>query len=484
VTNIAQPRTALREKVLSGLRWSAGLRFLGQLLTWAITIVVMRKLSPQDYGLLGMAFVFITYLAAINELGLGAALIQRKTLDDRMIRQIFGFLLILNIGLFLLCYFLAPIISSFFDEKRLVSIIRLLATQFILSSFVIIPESLIDRDMLFRQKSVVDLVAAMSGSLTTLVLAFAGWGVWSLVWGTLTLNIFRTSGLNVVKPCIFMPSFSLNKIRQAISFGGYVTLTRILWMFYSQSDILIVGKLLGKQLLGFYSIAMTLASLPMEKVSGLINQVAFPAFATIQGDTQQAAKHLLKAVRVMSLIAFPVLWGISSVAPPLVQVLIGKSWDVAIVPLQIISLVIPIRMVSNLISPTLLGLGRPEVNLYNVITASILLPSGFLVGSYWGIIGVSLSWATVFPIVFLINLSRLTRILKIRLLSVLCAILKPLSASVVMYIAVSIVNFHVSGFDAILRLALPALAGTVVYFGTILLLDLEGCNEMFSLLRK
>jgi teichuronic acid exporter len=482
--NSLQASTSLRQKVLSGLAWSAGLKILGQLLTWSITIVVIRTLTPQDYGLMGMAGVAITYVATVNELGLGAALIQNKDLNDNTIRQIFGLLLILNIGLFLACCLLAPIISSFFNEDRLVPLIRLLATQFFLASFTIIPQSLIVREMLFKQKSIVSLTAAILGSLATLALALGGYGVWSLVWGSIVMNMFRTVGLNLIRPYFRLPNFSFKGMRKSISFGGYVTLTRILWLFYSKSDVLIVGKVLGKQLLGFYSVAMTLASLPMEKVSGIINQVAFPAFSTVQGDTKQAANHFLKSVRVMSFLAFPVLWGISSVAPQLVELLLGRRWDMAIIPLQILSLVIPIRMVSNLMSPALLGLGRPDVNLYNVITASLFLPLGFLIGSHWGIVGVSLSWAIIFPIVFLINLFRLTRFLKIGILDVMSAMSKPFLASVAMLTLVSTISVLVSEFDPTLRLVLPVMGGAAVYCGITFFLNLDGYHEVLGLLRS
>jgi teichuronic acid exporter len=474
---------ALKQKVLSALRWSAGLKLIGQLLTWIITIVVMRKLSPQDYGLMGMAGIAISYLGTIKEIGLGSALIQEKVIDERIIRQIFGLLLIVNFSFFLLCYFLAPLISLFFNEARLVPIIRLLAIQLVIALFAIIPQSLIDRELLFRQRSVVHLMSAIAGSLTTLALALNGWGVWSLVWGSLILNLFRTVGLNLVRPYMRLPHFSFDNMRQAISFGGYVTITHILWLLYSQSDTLIVGKFLGKRLLGFYSVALTLASLPMEKVSGLISQVAFPAFATLQDDTQGAANHFLKAVRVMSLLSFPVLWGISSVAPELVSLLLGKRWDMAIIPLQILSLVIPIRMISNLVSPTLMGLGRPETNMANAITGLLLLPLGFLVGSHWGIVGVSISWATIFPVVFLINLSRATRILKIGILDVFHAMLKPISASLAMYIMVVIIKIFLVEFHPITRLTLPAIAGGAFYCWTVFLLDTHGCREAWRLLR-
>lgn len=472
------------QKVLLGLRWSAGLKFTGQLITWSITVLVMRLLSPQDYGLMGMAGVTITYLSMINELGLGAALIQKQTLDDALIRRIFGVLLVINFGLFFISSLAAPWCAHFFNEQRLIPIIRVLSLKFLLASFAIVPQSLLIRDMRFKGISLVDLCSAIAGSLTTLPLALAGFGVWSLVWGSLALSVCRTVGLNFIKPCHYLPLLSFKKIGPSISFGSYVTITRLLYLLYTQSDIIITGKLLGKEALGYYSIALNLATLPMNKVSGIINQVAFPAFATLQGNTQVVAHHFLKSVRIMSLLAFPVLWGISSIAPQLVDILIGKKWDLAIVPLQVLSFVIPLRMVSNLMNPALLGIGRPDINMCNVITASLLLPFGFLVGNHWGIVGVSLAWATIFPIVFLINLSRVSKVFRICILNVINAMLKPILASVAMYIIVVMINVMVSGFDPILRLTMPSLGGLMVYCGIILLIDVDGYHEIFGLLRS
>ena len=475
--------TDLKQKVLSGLRWRAGLRFLGQLITWSITIFVMRLLSPQDYGLMEMAGVLIAFLTMVNELGLGAVLIQRRDIDECIMRQIFGLLLIINSGLFFLSLLAAPLAADFFKEQRLIPVIRLLSVQFVMASFVIIPQSLIDREMLFKKKSIVELVSAIAGSLATLPLALSGWGVWSLVWGTLTLNLFRTVGLNLVRPYLKLPHFSFKGIGQAISFGGYVTIARILRFFYSQTDIIIVGKFLGRQLLGFYSVALTLASLPMEKISGIINQVAFPAFASIQTDTQKVASHFLKSVRIMSLLAFPVLWGISSIAPEFVNLLLGKKWSIAVVPLQILSLVIPIRMVSNLMSPPLLGLGRADTNFLNVITASLALPVGFLVGCHWGIIGVSIAWSTIFPIVFISNLSRTARVLKITVGDVIREMVSPVVAASAMYISVSIIKLFIPEFDYMVSLTSSVVVGVVVYGAMVSTLDKDGCLEALGMMR-
>ncbi len=474
----------LREKVLSGLCWSAGVRFMGQLITWAITIIVMRLLTPEDYGLMAMAGVFISFLALLNELGLGAAMIQKQKVDETSLRQTFGLLLISNSCLFLLLLLIAPLIGYFFHEERVVAIIRLLSAQFIMMPFGIIPQSLLAREMNFKKISVVEFVSAIAGSLITLMLALNGFGVWSLVWGSMTIILLRTVGLNFVCPYLHGPRFSLKGMRHTISFGSYVTLVRALWFFFLQADVFIVGRIMGKELLGFYSVAMNLATLPMQKVSGIINQVAFPAFSSIQAEPLRVASHSLKAVRIMSFFAFPLLWGISCIAPEIVSVVLGNKWHQAIVPLQLVSLIVPFRMIINLLDPAVMGLGRPDVTFSIVLFNSIVMPLAILIGTRWGLLGVSLAWVLVFPPVLLRNLYRLVSVLEIELSDVLSAMARPLLATSIMYAAVMGMKMVLGpGTESINHLLLLIITGVIVYGGMIVYLCKEVFREVLGLIR-
>ncbi len=475
----------LRKKVLVGLSWSAGARLLSQIFTWTITIIVMRLLIPGDYGLMAMAGFFINFLTLMNELGLGAALIQKKEIDDLFLRQIFGLLLVSNFIFFLMLYASAPLIAIFFSEQRISPIIRISAIQFIMMSFSIIPQSLLMRSMDFKNLSIIDLMSAITQSLVTLILALIGYGVWSLVWGNLTFNLIRTTGLIVASRFICIPSFSMKGLSQTMFFGGYVMISRILWYFYTQADTFIIGKFLGKELLGFYSVSMQLASLPMEKTSGIINQVAFPAFSSIQDDYKKAANYFLKAVRIGSFFAFPILWGISSIAPNLIAILLGDKWQIAAMPLQLISLVIPIRMISNMMSPMLMGIGRADIHFLNVSLASVMMVLGILIGVHWGVLGVSLAWVIVFPAAFLLNMSRVVKVLKIKLLDVVKAMEKPAFGAFIMFVVVISINV-LWGIDikSVKHLIALIFIGLVVYAGMIMSLNKEGYHELIGLVRK
>ena len=474
----------LKKKVITGFCWSAGGRFLSQLITWAITLIVIRLLTPADYGLMAMAGIFTGFLALLNELGLGAALVQGEDFEKHFLRKVFGLVFTVNFFLFMLLLFAAPLIASFFKEQRITPIIRVLSFQFIMMGLSTIPQSLLMRAMNFKKISVVDFVSGIVGSLTTLILALMKGGVWSLVWGSLASNFVRTIGLNLIQPSVRFPRFSFNGMRQIMSFGGYVTIGRILWYFYNQADIFIIGKLLGKDVLGFYSIGMELASLPMDKISGILNQIAFPAFSSIKKDPEKVKGHFLKSVRIISFTAFPVLWGISSISQEIVAILLGDKWRLAALPLQLLSLLIPFRMLSNITYPVLMGLGRPDIVFLNVLLYAVVMPLAILIGVQWGIFGVCIAWLLVFPFAFLWNLFRVIAILDIEFIDFLTAIYRPILASLSMYIIIIAIKLSL-GIDTtnIGSVVMLITTGILVYSGMILTLNKEGCREMLGLIK-
>jgi teichuronic acid exporter len=473
----------LRQKVFSGLRWSAGGRLFAQLITWAITIVVVRLLTPDDFGLMTMAMILYGFLTMVNEMGLGAAIIQKQDIDESTLQKILGFLLIINGILLFVAFGSAPVIADFFNESRLTPIIRLLAIQFAVIPFGVIPQSLLDSEMLFGKRAIIELISALTGSVTTLILALTGFGVWSLIWGSLSLTFCRTVGLNIIRPYFKLPHVSLENMRHFVKFSGYVTLTRMVWFVFVQADVFVVGKILGKELLGFYSVAQTLAYIPMDKVSGIINQVAFPAFSKIQKDPEWATALCLKSVRIMSMIVFPVLWGISSIAHELVAVFLGERWGMAVIPFKLLSLIVPLRMISGVLDPALYGFGRPEISLHNIVFASAIMYPCIIVGTYWGIAGVGVAWVSMYPFVAIYNFSRIAHTLRIPFRDFLMAMAWPAFAAGVMYVSVEITRNSIGLYlDPVLSLIFLALLGAVVYSGLILIFYRGGCQEVLRLI--
>ncbi|MFT4519672.1 MAG: teichuronic acid exporter [Halioglobus sp.] len=477
----------LRSKVMSALRWGAAARFLGQLFSWVITIGVIRLLSPGDYGLMAMAMVVVSLLILLNTFGLDAVLVQQKDLSEKIVRQIFGVVIVVNVSFFAILLFGAPSIAAFYGDAQLTLILQLLSLQFLLLIFETLPQSQLEREIEFAHRSVVDFVTLIAGSLTTLAMALMDYGVWSLVWGALVTNATRMIGLNLIVRNLVWPSFSFKGMGEHLSFGGFVSTDRGLWYLFSESDKFIGGKVLGNHALGYYAVASQLASLPIHKISGLLNSIAFPAFsqAHAQLSTEKVREYLLTATRLLSIAAFPVFFGMSCTAEPIVLTLLGEKWLPAAPLLQLLGLVMPFRLLSNIFPPLLWGIGKPGTSVTIFLIAAILMPAAFYVGSGWGVIGLAYAWLCAYPVVFVVTAARACLAVELSALHYFAQMARPVAAGLIMYATLSFLQTFppVIATQWVYLVALIA-AGALTYGAAVLLIDRKGVTEVFALIRS
>lgn len=475
---------AIRDKVLTALRWTVIARFSGQIITWAVTIFVIRILSPADYGMMAMAMVLASLLFLINNIGLETVLVQKQDLDDETRSRIFGIVIVTNLSCFLIMILAAQPLAAFFGEPGLADLIRALSLQFLILIFEALPLSQLDRDLDFKKRSIVEFSTMFVSSLIILALALAGAGVWALVVGHLLSQSFRVIGLNVIAKTICRPVFSIAGTKEILKFGGFVSVDRSLWFIFAESDKFIGGKILGKELLGFYSVANHLASLPINKIAGLISSIAFPAFSKVQMDMGSVRFYLRKSIRVMSIFAFPVFFGISSVAPSAISLLLGEKWLGAVLPLQVLAVVMPVRMISTVMPPVLWGVGKPRISAENfAIAASIMIPA-FVIGAQFGPTGLALGWAAAYPIVFLITSFRVGRAVGCGAFDIIGEMAKPIVAAAGMYMAVvTIKPFAIGAPGEAIYLAQLVAIGGLSYACLLILIHRSGVAEVLDLLR-
>ena len=391
-------------RIISGVAWTGGARFVSQLVAWMVSIVVVRILHPGDYGLLAMAMVLTGFIGLFAELGLGWAMVQAPQVDMPTLRSVLGLVLLANGLLFALLFALAPLAAEFFGEKALVDIVRALALQLLIAAPAVIPDALLQRDLEFKSRSMVEVTATATTAAATLFLAVAGFGVWSLVWGSLLGSTWRTGGIMRARPFLQPPSFAFGNLRGLFRFGGYVAVARAALYVCLQADMIVAGRLLGKDQLGYYSVAMQLASLPLQRVSAVLNEVAFPAFSRLQDERERMASYLATSIGLIGLFAFPIFWGVAAVAPEIVDVFLGERWQPAVLPLQLLAVVMPLRMIGQLMPPTLQAIGRARMVAANQLLACCLLTGAFIVGAQHGIIGLSVAWLVAYPVVFVVQL--------------------------------------------------------------------------------
>jgi O-antigen/teichoic acid export membrane protein len=472
------------DKVITALRWSAAAKLTGSLLSWAMTIFVIRLLSPSDYGVLAMAIILPSVLYLLNDLGLDVVLVQRRVSDPVLGRQVFGVVIVLN----LLCVGIliagAPLVASFFGEATVIPVMRLLSLQFIMVIFDTLPRAKLEQRLDFRGQSIISVIAIWLGGLVTLILAWMGLGVWSLVWGRLVSTAATTIGLNTLAPSFPWPIFSLEALRHSFSFGGFVTIERTAWQLLNDADKVIGGRLWSETVLGLYTVAQDLATMPMHRTGGLIASIGLPAFSQLQGRLDEVRFYLLKAVRITSAVSFPVFIGLALTSSEAVALLLGPQWLASAPVLRILALVMPFRMATSLLPPVLWGLARPGVSATNVLIAAVVIPGACLIGGQWGPVGMAAAWLAGYPVVWVVTLHRSGAAMGLTVRDFLHAMKGPALAALAMVVAVSGARSLLAAAGTGPTLAVLIPVGVLTYGGVIALLDRSSLRETLLLLTR
>ena len=453
----------LKGKVIGSLKWVGGTTLIVQLISWTITLYIIRMLSPEDMGLMGIAFVFFSIFALISELGLSFAVIQKRKITPFQLRQVQGFVIISNAFFFLVMYFGSPYISYFYNEIRLTPIVTTLGFIFVLRPFYVIQEALVSKEMNFKIQSVIHLIANLIAAGVSLLLALNGFGLWALVWNQLILYIVRVIGFNILGKGFIWPTFYFKGAGSLFAFGGYATGTSFFRAIFFKLDLMIAGKVLTAGPIGFYAVALQLSTMILEKLATVIPQVAFPAFSTIQDDQKRFSKSFVKSIEIIHIISFPSFLGLSAISPEIVDLFLGEKWHEVIVPMQILCLVMPLRITEILYYPAMVGKGRADICMFTALFTTIILAIGFPIGLNWGIQGLCWSWVFVYPLNYLFMIFNCNRILSIKYVEIFRPVTLPLIASLAMYTSIFLLRPLIKGHvPAVFLLTALLVVGVVV----------------------
>ena len=457
---------SIERQAVAGLKWTAGSKVVVQVFAWAVTLFVFRLLAPSDYGLMAMVAVVISIATTVAELGLGASIVQARSLPPDELAHVAGVVVLLNLVIGAAVAAGAPLVAWGFGEPRLVALVQATSLQFVFSAVSSVPQALMSRGLKFKRAAWIELVSGLSVSLVTLLLALAQFGVWSIVIGNLAGGAARALLLLIFGENI-RPNFRLRGVREHLRYGGIVTVTRMGWDLILQSDVMIASRFLSVGAIGTYSVGLHLATLPMQKIMSVVNQVAFATVARLQEDTSRLREGLLSAFRLATLASVPLLWGLSSCAPEVVHIVLGPKWDAAIFPVQVMSLVIPIRMVSGIMWTAVTAVGRADVYLQMMIIGVFIFPCSFLTGAQWGLEGLALAWPAAWLLNFSISFSRVAKAIGLKFSEIAGATAVPLMSGIPMAAAIALTRIATPGLADAIRLPLLILVGGLVYLGVV-----------------
>ena len=479
---------SLKKRALSGMRWTVSARVLVQLITWPSTIVVMRLLNPRDYGLVAMSTVVIGFVSLFGEPGLAAGLVQTRALREETSRAASAVIILLNLILFAGLELTAAELAAWFREPELTSVIRVASLSLLMTAIATVPQAHLDRDLCFRETALALVAGNLVGSLTTIACALLGLGVWALVVGTLFLSGVRSILIISYNRGLVWPDLSkgLQPLRHLLHFSAHVIGIRILWYWASNVDLIILGRLMHSAAIGSYSVGANLAAIPGDKAMEAVNRVSFPTLSRLQTEPAQFNTVYERILRMLALYGFLVAWGLAAVAPEFVHVVLSDKWRLAVIPLAMLSIVAPIRMLTAFQATVNTTAGFPQAATRVLTLTSLLLPAGIVIGARVnGINGAAISWVVVCPLLFLLSTFLTCRVTHRTMRQNLRQILIPLIAGGCMLAVTSLVRVVLSAsLTAVALLCVERIAAACTFFGTVKLLDPVLLSDALRLLRE
>ena len=459
------------QQVIGGLRWIALSRALVQSASWVLTLVTVRLLTPFDYGIMSMAAVLTLFAGLLIDGGLGPVLMQRKDITVEVMRSATGVLLLTSLVGIIAVQLAAVPTALFFKEPKLETLLRVASIQFLIGALCIVPASMLASRMQFREQAVTHVAAGVVQGALTLTLAFLGYGYWALMWGTLISALLRTVMLIAYARVPVTPSLRFGVLRPYLGFARYTIGERFLFYFIQQTDSTIVGRMLGAEALGAFSLAKQFSHTPLDKIGDIASQVTLPAFSRIQHDPHAITEGVRRLMQLGAVISFPTFWGLMVTAPFAVPVILGPGWTSANWPMIAYCTALPIRVSATLLSRVIVGVGQPKISFQNQLLWPLIVLPALIVGARHQTTGVALAWALSFPMMFAISTYRVAAALRMRWSALLAPLLRPALAAAVMAALVWFINDMLT-LDApnVVRLIVATIVGSVTYVAALRLI--------------
>jgi len=458
----------LKKKTISGIFWNATNNLSLTGLTFVVTIILVRILSPQDFGIMSILLMVTEFITKFNEFGLGSAIVQEDNLTQEKLSSLFWFNLSIGLLICYITYSKSYLIAIFFNEDILKSLCKPISFVFIINSLCLVPKALLKKEMRFKEIFIIDFLSFVFYAIVTIVLALKGFGVKALVFGYISRNICQNTLFLLFKKWHPYLIFNFNNIRNLLKFGIYLTFASVIGYFGNNLDFLVIGKFIGTSELGYYSVAIRLISLPMKKIGLVINKTFFPAFSKIKNDKIKIKKQYLKLLDLLGIITFPMMAGMFVIAPEFVTIFYGNKWSPTIILIRILVIRGLFQCFATISGTIVMSMGRSDISLkwtlftmFNILLSMIIFFKG-------GLIGIAIAMSLVSIYLFPINMYICGRLINMSVIEVYKSIQNSAIFTGIMFFLLllfkKIIIINVFELEMHYQLVVTVLLGILLYF--------------------
>ena len=457
--------------ITKSLSWTFTSRIGAQFTSILFSVFLARLLTPAEYGLIAMVTVLSGFATIIAEAGLNAALVYLKDANDEAFSTAFWIQFTLNVFLTTLFFLSAGLIASFYQQPTLVPLTQLMSATFVLQSIGQIQMAILTRHLKFKAIAIASFASAFFSSLCALILALNGWGVWALAWQQIIQVLVLLLGTSLATRWYPRVHFSVGIARQIGSYSVYLLLHNGINYWLRNGDNLLIGRVLGGAPLGVYNRAYSLMLLPLQNIGAIVGQVMFPTLSKLRDDPVSFRDLYTRSIRLIALVAFPIMGGLSVLSEPIVLLLYGKQWAGSVPVLQILSLVGLFQCMIFPVGWVFTALGKTKEQFR--ITLALVFPFVVLIGfgMSYGLLGVTWGYAIWAIISGFLNIHFAGRHIGVSLIRYFGLALTKALATVVMMAVVALAHTTIAPrVDLVPMLILCVFIGMCTYFGTLALL--------------
>ena len=328
--------STLKNKTISGLFWSFSGLIASQGIQFIIQVILARLLVPKDFGIMGMIIVFIAVSQSFIDCGFTNALIREKEPSQEDYSTVFYFNLLMAFFIYILLFCTSGIISDFFREPQLIPILRALAISLIISSFGLIQGTMMIKSLNFKTLTKINIISSMLSGIIAIIFAFLGFGVWSLVIKTLSMQLIQSILLCVTN--VWIPSlvFKFASFKRLFGFGWKLMVSGLIDTLYQNLYYLIIGRAFSALELGYYTNAQKLRDTAAQSITSTVQKVSYPVFSTIKEHEEKLRNSYKKIIKTSVFITFPLMTGSAAVASSLIIVIFGPKWVNSVLYFQLL----------------------------------------------------------------------------------------------------------------------------------------------------
>ncbi|KMM58511.1 Teichuronic acid biosynthesis protein TuaB [Bacillus glycinifermentans] len=358
--------STITKQILNGAKWTSASTLIITVIQIVQFALLGNMMTIAEFGLVGMLTTFTVFTQIVLDMGFGAALIQKETVNERQLSTLYWLNIITGMALFAGLFFLSPVIAGFYQRDELVLLIRILAVMFLIAPVGQQYQYLLQKELRFQVLSKIEAGANALSFVLLIVLIFLIDPILAYVLSQVFLNSFKGIMFFAVYLKKWRPSFVFAplEVKDFFSFGAFQLASRLVNRLGANIDMILIGRFLGAEALGIYNLAYQIITIPVMRINPIITRVAFPVFSKNQSDNTTLREGFLNMTKLLALASFPLLIGLATVSDLFIEVVFGEKWLPAVPVLNILAIVGLLRVLMNPNGSVLLAKGRADLAFY------------------------------------------------------------------------------------------------------------------------